>query len=108
MRSCVIQGRIVSPVLFILYVNDISTPSRHVELAIFGEDTVLVAKSRSPFLLVKYLEAYHCRLEHWLQDWRISINVSKNAVMLFTMRCIQRTRPIQFLGELIACVETAR
>jgi hypothetical protein len=33
MRAGVAQGGLVSPVLFSLYVNDIPTPSRHVELA---------------------------------------------------------------------------
>jgi hypothetical protein len=33
MWAAVAQGGIVSPVLFSLYVNDIPTPSRHVQLA---------------------------------------------------------------------------
>jgi hypothetical protein len=95
-------------VLFSLYENDIPTPSRHVELALYADDTALEATFRSPSPIVKYLEAYLCRLEHWLQDWRISINVSKSTAMLFTTRHIQRPRKIQFLGQPIAWVETAR
>jgi hypothetical protein len=64
MRAGVAQGGTVSPVLFSLYVNDMPTPSRHVELALYADDTALVATSRSPYLLVNYLEAYLCRLEH--------------------------------------------
>jgi hypothetical protein len=67
-----------------------------------------VATSRIPSPLVNYLETYLCRLEHWLRDWRIYINVSKSTEMPFTTRRIQRSRPIQFLGEPIAWVETAR
>jgi hypothetical protein len=48
MRAGVVQGGLVSPVLFSLYVNDIPTPSRHVELAQYADDTALVATSRSP------------------------------------------------------------
>jgi hypothetical protein len=107
MRVGVAHGGIVSPVLFSLYVNDMPTPSLHVELALFADDMALVATSRSTSLVVNYLEAYLCRLEHWLWDWRISINVSKSTAMLFTARRIQRPRPIQFLGEPIAWVETA-
>jgi hypothetical protein len=82
--------------------------ARHVELALNAEDTALVATSRSLSLIVNYLEAFLCRLEHWLRDWKISINVSKSTAMLFTTRCIQRPRTIQFLGESTAWVETAR
>jgi hypothetical protein len=107
MRTGVHQAGIVSPVLFSLYVNDMPKPFLHVELALYVNGTALVATSHNPSLLVDYLEAYLCSLEHWLRDSRISVNVSKITVMLFTRR-IQRPRPIQFLGEPIAWVETAR
>jgi hypothetical protein len=54
LRAGVAQGGLVSPLLFSLYVNDIPTPSRHVELAQYADDTALVA--RSPSLLFGYLE----------------------------------------------------
>jgi hypothetical protein len=38
-------------------------PSRHVELALYADDTVLIATSRSPLLFVRYLETYLNRLE---------------------------------------------
>jgi hypothetical protein len=105
-----VQGGLVSLVLFSLYVNDIPTPSRHVQLAQYADDTALVATSRSPSLLVGYLEAYFGRLERWLRDWRIAINVSKSTAVLFVKaaRRIQKPRAMQFLGEPIQRVETAR
>jgi hypothetical protein len=76
-------GGLVSPVLFSLYVNDIPTPSRHVELVQYADDTALVATFRSPSLLVGCLEAYLGRQERWLRDWRIANNVSKSTAVLF-------------------------
>jgi hypothetical protein len=97
-------------VLFSLYLIDIPTPSRHVELAQYADDTALVATSRSPSLLVGYIEAYLGRLERCLRDWRIAINVSKSTAVLFVKaaRRIQKPRAVQFLGEPIQWVETAR
>jgi hypothetical protein len=110
MRAGVAQGGLVSPVLFSLYVNDMPPPSRHVELALYADDTALIATSRSPLLLVSYLETYLNSLELRLRDWRIAINVSKCTAVLFakTTRCIQRPRPIQLFGEAIQWVDTAR
>jgi hypothetical protein len=48
MWAGIMQGGLVSPVLFSLYVNDIPTPSSHVELAQYAYDTALVATSHSP------------------------------------------------------------
>jgi hypothetical protein len=58
MRAGVAQGGIISPVLFSLYVNEMPSPSRHVELALYADDTAVIATSRQPALLVKCLETY--------------------------------------------------
>jgi hypothetical protein len=106
----VAQGGLVSPALFSLYLNDIPTPFRHVQLAQYTDDTTLVAMSSSPSLLVSYLEADLGRMELWLQDWRICINVLKNTAVLFVQaaRRIQKPILVQFMGQPIQWVETAR
>jgi hypothetical protein len=60
-----------------------------------------VATSHITSLLVGYLEAYLGRLDRWLRDWRIAINVSKSTALLFVkaVRRIQKPRAVQFLGE---------
>jgi hypothetical protein len=101
------QGGLVSPVLFSPYVDDKHTPSRHVE-SHHADDTVLVATSRSPSPLVGCLEAYLSRLERWLRDWKIAINVSKSTAVLFVKAArLMKNRSLQFLGEPIEWVETA-
>ena len=57
MRAGLAQGGLVSPVLFILYVNDIPSPLHHVELALCVDDTAIIATSRKPTLLVSYLKS---------------------------------------------------
>lgn len=46
----------------------------------------------------------------FVRDWKISINVSKSAAMLSVKaaRSIQKHIAVQFLGETIQLVETAR
>jgi len=58
MRASVAQGGLISPVLFSLYVNDMPSPSHHVELALYADDTAIIATSCKPTLLVSYLESY--------------------------------------------------
>jgi hypothetical protein len=83
MRAGVAPGGLVYPLLFSLYVNDMPAPSRRVLLALYADDTALIATPRSPLLLVSYLETYLNRLELWLRDLRIAINVSKSTAVLF-------------------------
>jgi hypothetical protein len=110
MPAGVAQGGLVSPVLFSLYVNDIPVPSRHVELAMYADDTAIIVTSRKSALLIRYLETYLSDLERWLREWRIAINVSKSTAMLFAKAAwrIPRHRPVQFLGLPIEWGDTAR
>ena len=63
-------------------------PSHHIDLAQYAGDTALVATSKQPQLLLKYLETYLTELEIWLRDWRIAINVDKSAAVFFTTKHI--------------------
>ena len=84
MRSEVAHGELIPPVVFSFYVNDILTPSRHIELAQFADDIALVATFRQPALLVKYLATHLSDLKIWVRDWRIAINVGKSVAVFLT------------------------
>jgi hypothetical protein len=63
MRAGVALGGLISPVLFSLYVNDMPSPSHHVELALYADDTTIIVTSRKPTLLVSYLKTYFIDLQ---------------------------------------------
>jgi hypothetical protein len=64
------------PVPFNLYVNDIPTPSRHVELAQYTDNTALEATSHSRSLLVGYLEAFLSVIWRPISlDWRAGYGI---------------------------------
>jgi hypothetical protein len=106
----VAQDVLVSPLLFSLYVNDMRVPSRHVELALYEDNTAIIATSHKSPLLIMYFETYVSDLERWLREWRIAINVSKSNAMLFakTVWPVPRPRPVQFLGQPIEWADKAR
>ena len=110
MRAGVAQGGLIIPVLFSLYVNDMPSPSHHVELALYADDTAIKATSRKPTLLVSYLESYLNDLQRWLSEWRIAITVSKSTAIKFARagRRFIQPRPDTLLGEPIKWVETTR
>ena len=75
MRAGIAQCGIISPVRVSLYVKDMPSPSRNVEVALYVDDTAVVVTPLQPALLVKHLETYLIDLERWLSEWRIAINV---------------------------------
>jgi hypothetical protein len=55
------------------------SPAHHVELALYADDTAIIATFRKATLLVSYLVIPQRRLS----DWRIAINVSKSTAIIF-------------------------
>jgi hypothetical protein len=109
MRAGFAQDGLISPVLFSLYVNDMPSPSHHVELALYADDTAITAMSRKPTLLVSYLESYLNNLQRWVSEWRIAINVSKGtAIIALAGRRFIQPRPVTLFGEPIQWVEPTR
>jgi hypothetical protein len=110
MHAGISQGGLFSPVLFSLYVNDMPVPSRHLELAMYAEDTAFIGMSRKSALLIRYLEIYLRDLERWLRERIFAINVSKSNAKLFAQSAwrIFLPRTIHFLGLKIEWVDTSR
>ena len=108
MRAGMAQGGLISPVLFSLYVNDMPSHSHHIKLALYADDTAIIATSRKPTLLVSYLESYLNDLQRWLSEWRITINISKSITEILT--CAGRhfipPRLVTLFGEPIQWVDT--
>ena len=98
MRTEVVQCGLAPPPpgLYSLYVNDMPTPSDHVQLPLIADDTYVTGTSQWPTLLVwRQLS----RLELWLQDSRIAIDVSKSTAVLFVKTALriqkhQRVQPV--------------
>ena len=108
LRAAVAQGRLISPVLFSLYVNDMPSPSHHVELALYTDDTAIIATSHKLTLLASYLESYCKDLQQWLSEWRIAINVSNSTAITFARAgwCFIQHWPVTLFGEPIQWVGT--
>ncbi|GFX52973.1 RNA-directed DNA polymerase from mobile element jockey [Trichonephila clavipes] len=74
-----------SPLLFTLYVNDISkTDLSH--LAMFADDTAVITQNKRFSVVISNLQHYISLLELWLTDWKIKVNASKSACLIFTRR----------------------
>jgi hypothetical protein len=65
-----------------MYVNEMLSPSHHVESALSVDDTAIIATPPKPTLLVSYLYSYLTGLQKWLSECIIAIIVSKSNAIL--------------------------
>jgi len=78
-----------------------SSPSHHVELALYAKDRAIIATSRRSALLVSYLESYLNELQPWFSEWRIAFNVSNSTTIIFARaeRRFIQPRPVTLFVE---------
>ena len=81
----VLQGSVLSPLLFLIYVNDLPKPHhRQNSKSQFADDTALWAASRNVHIAEKLLQKDQRKLAKWCAKWRIKLNPEKTKVIIFS------------------------
>ena len=75
------QGSVLSPLLFLIYVNDLPKPhQRQNSKSQFADDTALWAASKNVQFAAKLLRKGLRKLAKWCAKWRIKLNPKKTII----------------------------
>jgi hypothetical protein len=81
----VIQGSILGPILFLIYINDLYSASALLSL-MFADDTACLAKNRDLNTLVNFVNEELNKLARWFRANHMAVNISKTKFILFHTR----------------------
>ena len=90
------QSSVLSPLLFLIYVNDLPTPHhKQNSLFQFADDTAQWAFSLNIHIAAKLLQQDLLKLAMWCAKWRIKLNSTKTEVIIFSRSntCQKQTQP---------------
>ena len=79
------QGAILSPLLFIIYMNDIASLSVQDQASftnLFADDTSLYVANGDPTMLATELQQAVDNLSEWFDNWLLNVNIEKTALLI--------------------------
>ena len=79
------QGSVISPLLFLIYINDITKASSF-HTTLFADDINLHMSNSYSNALQTTVKLELCKIDHWLRANKLSLNYNKTNFMLLTSR----------------------
>lgn len=90
-RCGVPQGSILGPLLFLIYINDISEVTEHGDFLLFADDTNLFYSHDNISSLTNIINSELRLLSDWFRANKLSINIPKSNYVIFKTRQKKQT-----------------
>lgn len=87
------QGAVLSPILFSLFVNDMTIPIEGVELAQFADDVAISNTGRKACIIGSTLQRASDNIQEYCKAWKLELNPEKTEALFFTKRTAERAFP---------------
>ena len=86
MQCGVPQGSMLGPLLFLIYINDLSNVSDKLSTILFVDDTSVLYSHKDPDTVIKVLNEELGKLSIWFQSNKLSLNIKKTNFICFGLK----------------------
>ena len=118
-NSGVLQGSILGPFLFLIYINDFDKATNYFSLRLFADDTSLTATGKDLDVLLQRINSELPAIYEWLCSNRLTLNLRKTKYLVFQPRqkmnfnlypplkladqYLEQSFSVKYLGLIIDC-----
>src|SRR5664279_1659424 len=78
------QGSIISPLLFLIMIDDITDKLGNVDTALFADDSTIFKAGKNVSYISKEIQKALKEVETWCDKWGFKISTAKTTVVLFS------------------------
>ena len=76
------QGSVLGPLLFLVYINDLTERLNHSVASLFADDTAIYCSATSTQELQRKLNEDLCGVKDWLNSHKLTLNTTKSKFMV--------------------------
>jgi len=104
------HGSVISPLLFLIMVNDIEEPNNRVRLSLYADDSATWKSGPNLAALIKDIQRFLDRLTEFFDRWGFKLSVAKTEATVFTRNRQFRPNDVKLTigGSLIKVEKTVR
>lgn len=102
------QGSVISPLLFLLMINDLPDNLVNVETSLFADDSCIYKSGRDLSVILRTIQNNLDKLADWCNVWGFKININKTVAILFTHRIDKIETTLKVNGEPIKIAKTVK
>jgi len=88
LENCAAQGSIISPLLFIIMINDLPDSLHDVESSLLADDSCIFKSDRNLKHIIKYIQDNLNRIAEWCNLWGFKISLDQTVAVFFSHRAL--------------------
>jgi hypothetical protein len=85
------QGSVLGPLLFLIFINDLTHVIRHCKIRLFADDTCLFIEVDDPDVARNCIQSDLDNIQTWAQNWLVAFSPAKSKDMVLSLK---RNKPV--------------
>lgn len=107
LREGVPQGGVLSPTLFLLFINDITdTIRKHVSNSLHADDLAAWTSSEHTSTATYRLQEVINNIAAWTEEWGLELNTTKTTTTLFSLSTVKEQVNLKLQGRVLPQTDT--